>query len=175
MPRQSDLAREAKLQQSRISMFETPGAANMTIETLSRLAATFKVGLIVEFVSFSEMLSWENNFSQDSFDVIRLEQDRNFLQDRRRDIHRRSRRRRSASAGFVGISQNESAMCSTIATSVQLSFFNRTSPPSDQLRKLAPEQTELGATLRKWPIIDRTAEGKGQVDETGNIRESAVA
>src|SRR6266404_9078549 len=55
MPRQSDLAQEAKMHQSRISMFETPGA-NVTLDTLSRLAAAFKVGLIVEFVSFSEML-----------------------------------------------------------------------------------------------------------------------
>lgn len=79
MPRQADLAREAGMQQSRISMFETPGAANVTLETLARLAAVFKVGLIVKFVPFSEMLQWENTFSQDSFDVVRLEQDVAFL------------------------------------------------------------------------------------------------
>ena len=79
MPRQADLAREAKMHQSRISMFETPGAANLTLETLSRLAAAFKVGLVVKFVPFSEMLRWENGYSQDTFDVTRIDEDNEFL------------------------------------------------------------------------------------------------
>lgn len=79
LPRQADLAREAEMQQSRISMFETPGAANVTLETLARLAAIFKVGLIVKFAPFSEMLHWENTFSQDRFDVVRVNHDQEFL------------------------------------------------------------------------------------------------
>jgi transcriptional regulator with XRE-family HTH domain len=79
MPRQADLAKAARLHQSRISMFETPGAANMTIETLARLAAAFKVGLVVKFVPFSEMLAWENHFSQDSFNVVKIDVDQDFL------------------------------------------------------------------------------------------------
>ena len=80
MPRQSDLARETGLHQSRISMFETPGAANVTLETLANIAAGLKVGLIVKFVPFSEMLHWENSYSQDTFDVSpRLEEDEAFL------------------------------------------------------------------------------------------------
>lgn len=79
MPRQSDLAREAKMQQSRISMFETPGAANLTLETLSRLAAVFKCGLLVKFVPFSEMLRWENNYSQDTFEVVKIDKDQEFI------------------------------------------------------------------------------------------------
>ena len=42
MPRQMDLAKEASMQQSRISMFEMPGAANITLDTLAWLAAIFK-------------------------------------------------------------------------------------------------------------------------------------
>lgn len=79
MPRQLDLAREAHMYQSRISMFETPGQANLTLETLAKLAATFKTGLVVKFVPLSEMLRWENEFSQDKFDVIRIEDDEAFL------------------------------------------------------------------------------------------------
>jgi transcriptional regulator with XRE-family HTH domain len=79
MPRQSDLARAANMQQSRISMFETPGAANMTVETLARIAAAFRVGLIIDFVPFSRMLDWENNYSQDTFDVIKIDNDMAFL------------------------------------------------------------------------------------------------
>jgi transcriptional regulator with XRE-family HTH domain len=79
MPRQSDLANAASMQQSRISMFETPGAANVTLETLCRLAAAFKVGLQVRFVPFSEMLRWENGFIPSGFDVVRLDRDWAFL------------------------------------------------------------------------------------------------
>jgi transcriptional regulator with XRE-family HTH domain len=78
MPRQSDLARAASMHQSRISMFETPGAANVTLETLSRLAAAFRVGLVVKFVPFSEMLRWENGYSQDNFSVTSIENDTEF-------------------------------------------------------------------------------------------------
>jgi transcriptional regulator with XRE-family HTH domain len=78
MLRQADLAKAAAMQQSRISVLETPGA-NLTIETLANLAAVFKVGLVVKFVPFSEMLTWENSFSQDSFKVLPLNEDRNFL------------------------------------------------------------------------------------------------
>jgi len=78
MPRQKDLADAAELHQSRISMFETAGA-NPTVETLSVIAAALRVGLKIEFVPFSEMLEWENNFSQDQFNVIKLEKDERFL------------------------------------------------------------------------------------------------
>lgn len=84
MPYQRDLARQAEMHQSRISMFETPGMSNMTLETLAKVAAALKVGVIVKFVPFSEMLRWENGFSPDSFDVVpRLEQDVNFLEPAR--------------------------------------------------------------------------------------------
>jgi transcriptional regulator with XRE-family HTH domain len=79
MPRQADLARASEMLQSRISVLETPGAANATLDTLSRIAAAFKVGVIVKFVPFSEMLAWENSFSQDQFDVIKIDQDAQFL------------------------------------------------------------------------------------------------
>lgn len=79
MPHQRDLAREANLQQSRISMFETPGAANMTLKTLAKIAAGLRVGVIVKFVPFSDMLQWENLFAPDHFNVVRLSQDEAFL------------------------------------------------------------------------------------------------
>lgn len=60
LSRQSDLARASGMKQSRISAMETPGAVNFNLETLIRLAAVFKVGLIVKFTSFSEMLDWDS-------------------------------------------------------------------------------------------------------------------
>lgn len=79
MPKQSDLAYETALHQSRISMFETPGMSNMTLETLARVAAGLKVGVIIKFVPFHEMLRWENEFHPSTFDVLRLEDDSRFL------------------------------------------------------------------------------------------------
>lgn len=98
MPRQSDLARAAQMHQSRVSMFETPGAANFTLETLAKLAAVFKVGLVVDFVPFSEMLHWENSYSQDSFDVTKIDADREFIEGIPRK-QRRTRRKTKASGG----------------------------------------------------------------------------
>ncbi len=78
MPRQPDLACAAEMHQSRISMLETPGA-NPTLNTLSSIAAALKVGLVVKFVPFSEMLDWENKFSQDRFKVTKIDEDQTFL------------------------------------------------------------------------------------------------
>src|SRR5579863_7367148 len=71
IPRQPDVAQAAGMHQSRISMLETAGS-NPTLSTLSSIAAALKVGLKVEFVPFSEMLEWENGFSQDAFNPTRL-------------------------------------------------------------------------------------------------------
>lgn len=79
MPKQTDLARESEMHQSRISMFETPGAANVTLETLSKIAAGLRCGIVVKFVPFTDMLRWENSFRPDVFDVRRLTEDEDFL------------------------------------------------------------------------------------------------
>lgn len=73
-PRQKDFAKAAGMQQSVISRYETPGA-NVTLETLAKIAAANSVALKVEFVPFSEMRDWEVNFSQDLMRVTRLEED----------------------------------------------------------------------------------------------------
>ncbi|MGB7284356.1 MAG: helix-turn-helix transcriptional regulator [Candidatus Acidiferrum sp.] len=75
---QQGLAQEVEMKQSRISALERPGT-KFNIETLVRLAAAFKVGLVVKFVPFSEMVRWENGFSQDVFDVVAIEHDSEFL------------------------------------------------------------------------------------------------
>jgi hypothetical protein len=61
-------------------MFETPGEANITLETLAKIAAGLRVGVVVKFVPFHEMLRWENSFSPDTFNVNpRLEADEEFI------------------------------------------------------------------------------------------------
>jgi transcriptional regulator with XRE-family HTH domain len=76
---QQELANAAEMKQSRISAIETPGAVNFNLETLVRLAAALEVGLKVEFVPYSEMLTWEESFSQDAFNVTRLREDKGFI------------------------------------------------------------------------------------------------
>jgi len=75
---QKQLADEAEMLQPRISVVERPGETKYNLETLVRLAAALKVGLIVKFVSFSEMLRWQNGFSQDSFDATTIDDDIEF-------------------------------------------------------------------------------------------------
>ena|SRR5882672_1398018 len=92
---QPELAQMAGMKQSRISAMETPGKVNFNLDTLVRMAATHKVGLAVEFVPFSEMLGRENEYSQDSFNVTRLDDDVEFLQPARAlRVSRRVRRNR---------------------------------------------------------------------------------
>ena len=79
LSRQEDLGAASGMHQSRISAIETPGAVNFNLETLVRMAAAFKVGLMVKFVSFGEMLEWDNNYSQDIFNVVSLDDDEKFL------------------------------------------------------------------------------------------------
>ncbi len=76
---QKQLAVLADMAQPRISAMERPGETKFNIETLVRLAAAFKIGLKVEFVSFSEMLQWENNYSQDNFNIVQIDQDGAFI------------------------------------------------------------------------------------------------
>jgi len=76
--KQADVAELSDMKQSRISAMERPGT-RWNIETLVRLVAAFKFGLVVKIVPFSEMLDWENEFNQDTFDPATIEEDAEFI------------------------------------------------------------------------------------------------
>ena len=76
---QPELGHEAEMKQSRISAIERPGSANLNVDTLIRVAAALRVGLKVELVPFSEMVRWENSFSQDRFNLPKIEDDDAFI------------------------------------------------------------------------------------------------
>jgi transcriptional regulator with XRE-family HTH domain len=76
---QEELGVEADMKQARISAMEKPGEVAFTLETLIRLASAFRVGLQVRFVPYTEMLKWDDGFSQDSFAVTPIEEDKEFL------------------------------------------------------------------------------------------------
>ena len=77
--KQAKLGIEAQMKQGRISILERIGEVSFSIETLIKLAAAFRVGLMVKFVPMSEMLAWENSFMPDEFDVVPVEKDEAFI------------------------------------------------------------------------------------------------
>jgi transcriptional regulator with XRE-family HTH domain len=108
---QPELAQMANMKQSRISAMETPGLVNFNRETLVRMAATHGIGMIIKFVSFSEMLEWENGYSQDEFRVTHLSEDINFLQPgtpRIRIGNRVGRRRKVVTRSMLPVQMLES-------------------------------------------------------------------
>ncbi len=76
---QKQLGEESDMKQARISAMEKPGEVSFAIDTLIRVAAAYKVALQVSFVPFSEMLGWDNNYSQDEFAVTPIDKDEEFL------------------------------------------------------------------------------------------------
>lgn len=100
---QSEMAKAADMKQARISAMETPGLVNFNLDTLVRMAAANNSGLMVKFIPFSEMLAWENNYTQDAFDVVRLPNDTRFLDPQKVTIRRRVRRKRSPTRGALFI------------------------------------------------------------------------
>jgi transcriptional regulator with XRE-family HTH domain len=76
---QKELGIAADMKQARISAAEKPGKVAFSLETLIRLAAAFKVGLQLRFVPLSTMLDWENGYSQDTFNVMKIDDDHSFL------------------------------------------------------------------------------------------------
>ncbi|MGC9157533.1 MAG: helix-turn-helix domain-containing protein [Terracidiphilus sp.] len=77
--KQTELGAEAEMKQGRISVLERIGEVSFSIDTLIKLAAAFRVGLIVKFAPMSEMLAWENSFLPDDFDVVPVEKDGAFI------------------------------------------------------------------------------------------------
>jgi len=55
---QQKLAETSGMTQNAISRLESPGYGKPTITTLKRLAAAMDVGLVVQFVPFSQMIDW---------------------------------------------------------------------------------------------------------------------
>ena len=137
---QPELAQMADMKQPRISAMETPGLVNFNRETLVRMAATHNVGLVVKFVPFSEMLAWENSYSQDAFDPTRLPNDIRFLQPTVTSVRRRTRRKRTSASivSTLRISQVPNAVRGGAASNTQMSLFESPAPlPAPAQEKIA--------------------------------------
>jgi transcriptional regulator with XRE-family HTH domain len=77
---QKDLARELGTSQNAIYRLENPKYGRPNISTLKKVAEFFKVGLIVRFAAFSELVDWSLNLSQESFKIPAIEDDMGFVE-----------------------------------------------------------------------------------------------
>ena len=77
---QKQLGDQADMAQESISRLEDPNYGKLNLKTLKRLASAFDVGLVVRFVPFSELVSWEINLSSESLGVLSFEQE-SYFQD----------------------------------------------------------------------------------------------
>ena len=78
---QAQLAERCGIPQARISHIEQPGRDPLSLRTLYRLASAFDVGLLVQFVSFSELVRREAEFNPETFRVasFKKEMDNRFF------------------------------------------------------------------------------------------------
>lgn len=80
---QADFAALVGMTQPRVSELEKPGARNLSIDTLLRVAAGADVALQVHFVPFSELMDWSEGFDPDNFNVPTFEQEIQDLEERK--------------------------------------------------------------------------------------------
>ena len=73
---QAQLAERSGIPQARISHVEQPGRDPLSLRTLYRLSAAFDVGLLVQFVPFSELVRREAAFDPKTFRVSSFKDDR---------------------------------------------------------------------------------------------------
>ncbi len=66
---QQELAAMTGMLKPWISAIEKAGAGQLNLDNLKRVAAALDVGLLVKFVSFSELIKSNNDFSPDEFSV----------------------------------------------------------------------------------------------------------
>ncbi len=72
---QAKLAELCGIPQTRISHIEQPGRKPLSLRTLYRLSSAFDVGLLVQFVSFSELVHREAAFHPETFYVSSFKDD----------------------------------------------------------------------------------------------------
>ena len=72
---QAKLADLCGIPQARISHIEQPGRDPLSLRTLYRLSSAFDVGLLVQFVTFSELVHREAAFHPETFNVFSFKDD----------------------------------------------------------------------------------------------------
>ncbi len=87
---QEDLAKYSGLPESQIAEMEDPNCDPPSVQMLHKLCAAFDVGLLIQFVPFSEMVERESNFHPETFNVASFSEDQfsvaNILRDSLRSM-----------------------------------------------------------------------------------------
>jgi HTH-type transcriptional regulator/antitoxin HipB len=83
---QGEVGERCGMPQPRISELMRPGRTKPNLRTLLRVAAGFDCGLLVRFVTFSELACWSDSFDPESFNAVPFDEDS--LPRARRDITR---------------------------------------------------------------------------------------
>jgi transcriptional regulator with XRE-family HTH domain len=135
---QEKLAENAGLTQGVVSRAQDPDYGNLTINTINKIAAGFDVAFVGRYVSFSKLVNWFDELSEEMGQVLSFEDENRLFatgQLPHRRVVRRNRRRiprsrRRAGAKVISIDTGKSSVpLSPIGPSVgQARLFL---PPSD--------------------------------------------
>lgn len=82
---QTQLAEKANMKQARISELEN-SVHSPTLDTLKKLASAFDAGLLIKFVSLSELVEYELNLDSGSLEVTSYDEDEYFKEVPTEDI-----------------------------------------------------------------------------------------
>jgi len=170
---QPELAQMADMKQSRISAMETPGLVNFNRETLVRMAATHSVGLVIKFVPFSEMLEWENSYSQDAFNVRQLANDTNFLYPETITVRKRVRRKRNVRRVLSGIPIAQTAMTAA-AMGTRRQYMNSIQGERPQMR-LPFDLSEQVAPQKKLADVFELPDQSGSANDLPDLNRLVAA
>ena len=72
---QADLAKHSGIPESQIAELEDPDSGPPPVQILHKLCAAFDVGLLVQFVSFSELVRRESEFDPETFNAVSFSDD----------------------------------------------------------------------------------------------------
>ncbi len=72
---QEDLAKYSGIPESQIAELEDPNCGPPSVQILHKLCAAFDVGLLVQFVSFSELVRRESEFDPETFNAVSFSDD----------------------------------------------------------------------------------------------------
>lgn len=72
---QAELTKYSGIPESQIAELEDPDSDPPSVQILHKLCAAFDVGLLVQFVSFSELVRRESEFDPETFNVVSFSDD----------------------------------------------------------------------------------------------------
>lgn len=169
---QQEVAQRMDTSQNAISRIESLSYGKPTLSTLKKLAETFDVGLVVQFVPFSELVKWTLNKTTQSVAVPPFDEDEGFadLEVKPPDAGALESARVSRTEGQVtnggqqdgfreraGFAANARGRYSLAQSVVPINRNASWPPPGGALAKQAIGPLDAGVNVGVWQA--RTAQG----------------